>query len=335
MEQYKKTKIYIATFGFVLFIIFLIGIFWFITTPEQTVGLTLAFVAGLSMIFLPCTLPLAFVIVPLTMGQNPKKGFLMALFFGLGLAITLSIYGIVIAGLGKIIGLNKATQVMFFIAGLAAFLFGLSEVGLLRFKMPSYSGNVPGFIQQKGDYLKTFFLGLFLGNAGIGCPNPAFYVLLAYIAGVGSIGYGWFLGFIHGIGRAVPLIFLAILGILGINATGGLVKRKATVEKVMGWALIIIGAFILTLGIFGHDWYIQSGIHTSWERLAVTVGGERFGEIVLRHAHEEIHGEWLKYGNWFMGLLIVMPIAWHFLKRRRKKESPDINMNNNQANSNN
>ena len=67
MDSQKKAKAYVATIGFVLFLISVVVIFWFMTTPGQTVGLTLAFVAGLSMIFLPCTLPLAFIIVPLTM----------------------------------------------------------------------------------------------------------------------------------------------------------------------------------------------------------------------------------------------------------------------------
>ena len=328
MDSQKKARAYIATIGFGLFLILVVGIFWFMTTPGQTVGLTLAFVAGLSMIFLPCTLPLAFIIVPLTMGQNPKKGFIMALLFGLGLAITLSFYGIIIAWLGKIIGFSKATQLMFILAGGAAFLFGLSELKLIRFSMPSYGGAVPKIIQGKGDYLKTFFLGLFLGNAGVGCPNPAFYVLLAYIASVGSIGYGWFLGFVHGAGRAVPLIFLAILGILGVNATGSLMKKKVAVEKVMGWALVLIGIFILTLGVFGHEWYVQSGIHGAWEKTASTLGGERFSEIILGHEHETPDAPWLRYGNWFMGALTLLVIVWYYFKFKRKKTVVD-NMENN------
>ena len=68
----KSTRFKIALLGFFLFIVFVVGLFWMITTPELTVGLTLSFVAGLSMIFLPCTLPLAFVIVPLTMDKTQK-----------------------------------------------------------------------------------------------------------------------------------------------------------------------------------------------------------------------------------------------------------------------
>lgn len=313
----RAIKLRIATIGFVLFLVFVVGLFWLATTPEQTVGLTLAFVAGLSMIFLPCTLPMAFVIVPMAMGKAPMKGFLMAVFFGLGLTITLSFYGVFIAALGKITGLTAATQAMLMVGGGAAFIFGLAEIGLLNFKLPSYSGKLPDFIQKQGDYIKTFLLGLFLGNAGVGCPNPAFYVLLGYIASVGDLFNGWFLGFVHGVGRAVPLIFLAILGVLGINATGEIAKKRVTVERYMGWTLIIIGAFILTFGLFGHDWFIASGIHNTWEQFVVNVGGERFGENVLRHEHPLIPGtEFLKYGNLFFLSLIALTMVVYTLLRK-------------------
>ncbi len=98
----KKTRIYLISAFFILAIIFLVGIFWLASTPGQAVGLTLSFAAGLSMIVLPCTFPLVFVIVPLAMGKSPKKGLLMAVLFGLGLIITLSIYGVVVAWGGQI-----------------------------------------------------------------------------------------------------------------------------------------------------------------------------------------------------------------------------------------
>ncbi|MCH7951557.1 cytochrome c biogenesis protein CcdA [Patescibacteria group bacterium] len=313
----RKVKVRLATLGFVLFLIFVVGLFWLATTPEQTVGLTLAFAAGLSMIFLPCTLPMAFVIVPMAMGKDPKKGFLMALFFGLGLTLTLSFYGVFIAAIGKILGLTAATQMMLMVGGAAAFIFGLSEIRLLKFRLPSYSGNFPAFIQRRGDYVKTFLLGLFLGNAGVGCPNPAFYVLLGYIASVGDLFNGWFLGFVHGAGRAVPLIFLAILGILGVNATGGIAKRKDAIENYTGWMLIVIGAFILTFGLFGHDWFIASGIHSQWEQFVVSVGGEQFGEIVLKHEHRLIGlPDFVKYGNGFMLALIDLTIIAYIIKQK-------------------
>ncbi|MDP3770557.1 MAG: cytochrome c biogenesis CcdA family protein [bacterium] len=321
-QHEKAIRFKIAMFGFFLFIVFVVGLFWMITTPELTVGLTLSFVAGLSMIFLPCTLPLAFVIVPLTMGKDPKKGLFMALSFTLGLTITLSLYGVFIAAIGKTFGLKSDAEVYaVLLGGFAAFIFGLSEVGLLKFKLPSYSGNFPGFIQRQKDYMKTFLLGLLLGNAGVGCPNPAFYLLLGYIATTGDLFNGWFLGFIHGMGRSVPLIFLAILGTLGVNALSGVAKHKEGIQKVMGWMLLIIGAYLLTFGIFGHDWFIASGIHSGWEQFVVNVTGARFGENILKHEHKLIDVvNFIQYGNmFFLGLLAVTILAAFVFRRPSRR----------------
>lgn len=108
----EKEKIGLVSIAFILFSIILLGLFY-LTRSDQVVGLTLSYAAGLSMIFLPCTLPLAFIIVPLTMREAPQKGLLMAILFGLGVAITLSLYGVLMALVGQYLGLDKATRVMF------------------------------------------------------------------------------------------------------------------------------------------------------------------------------------------------------------------------------
>ncbi len=269
-SQVKKRLILGA---FVLFSVLLLGLFYLFMTPGETVNIAFAYVVGLSMIVLPCTLPLAFVIVPLAMNKGAKKGLGMALFFGLGLSITLSIYGFFVALIGKSIGLDEAigsagvvSRILFIIGGLAAFIFGLSELNLIKFKIPSFRGAYPEFIQKQGDYFKALFLGLFLGNAGVGCPNPLFYVLLGNIAVVGSVVNGWWLGFIHGVGRATPLIFLAILGILGVNAVGSIAKKTVVVTKWTGISLIFLGAFIFISGT-SHQWYEDSIIHKGWNQL--------------------------------------------------------------------
>jgi cytochrome c-type biogenesis protein len=271
----RKTRAYLVTAFFGLITVFLIGIFWLASTPDQSVGLTLSFAAGLSMIVLPCTFPLVFVIVPLAMGKNPKKGLLMAVLFGLGLVITLSVYGIVVAWAGQIFGLASISKWMFLVAGAASLLFGLSELGLIRLKLPSYGGATPQFITKQSDYLKAFFMGLFLGNAGIACPNPATYVILTYIASTGSIAYGAALQAINGLGRFLPLLAITILAIVGVNASMWLMSKKEAIQKATAWMLIGVGAFISVWGIYGHFWFLNTPFHSGWSRwFGSTIGSE-------------------------------------------------------------
>lgn len=292
----SNAKKWLVMIAFIIFSILMLGAFYLFTTPGETVNLAFAYVVGLSMIVLPCTLPLAFVIVPLAMGKGAKKGLLMSLFFGLGLAITLSLYGLFVALIGGSLGLDEAvngagsvSRILFIIGGLAAFIFGLSELNLIKFRLPNYKGATPDIIQNQGDYLKAFFLGLFLGNAGVGCPNPLFYVLLGDIAVVGSALNGWWLGFIHGIGRATPLVFLTILGILGVNAVGDIAKKTATVAKWSGISLVLLGSFIFISGT-SHQWYEDSIVHKGWNQVVQVVTGGEDSNVAEIADHEEEPG---------------------------------------------
>src|SRR3989344_8117369 len=89
-----------------LFFIFITGLVWFFgfsqSSPIGAGWFLFSFAAGLSMIVLPCTLPLAFVIVALSMGKGVVKGLGMAFFFGLGVVLMLSAYGVIAAIVGGV-----------------------------------------------------------------------------------------------------------------------------------------------------------------------------------------------------------------------------------------
>jgi len=324
----KKMSVITA---FVLFSLVFVGIVFALTselnvsaTNQESISyigwLTIAYVAGLSMIVLPCTLPLVFIIVPITMNQNRRKGLLMAILFGLGLVTTITAYGIGVAEFGKIASLDQISFTMFLIAGIAAFVFGLSQLKLLNLKMPSYSGT-PKIIQKRGDYTKSFFMGLLLGNAGVGCPNPLFYWLLIHIASIGSLEVGASLGLVHGVGRAIPVILMAVLAILGINATKSLTGKRETIEKLTGWMLIIIGAFLIIQGIpGGHDWYEETFVHLTWNNLvSMTPIPAEF------HMDAHDHGSSFSFeisqiqATILFSSLIAGPVLWYVLSIRKRK----------------
>lgn len=323
-------------FAISLFLIFISGIFWIFTkSTASPIGLgwfLFSFAAGLSMVVLPCTLPLAFVIVPLSMGKGYVKGLAVALAFGLGVAITLSTYGIFAALLGKAFiayaggGGEIIKNIFYAIAGAFAMLFALSELGLINFRIPSYMGAAPGFIQKRSDIAKALMLGLFLGNVGIGCPHPATPIILGQIGITGDIFYGWLLFLTHAIGRIIPLLLLAILGIIGINATKSLMARKESIAKATAWGMVFVGAFLFTLGFFGHDWWVFSGMHTLLEKITqedLFLGILRGRlESAVTHAHGIPTGTgffglplWL--GNWVFVLMMVLPLWGAWLLERR------------------
>ena len=310
---------------FILFSLIFVGVIFSVTSElavegkEHTSFLTwtiIAYVAGLSMIVLPCTLPLVFIIVPMSMGHGYKKGLSMALLFGAGLTITITLYGFGVAFLGQTASLDQISTIMFLIAGIAAFLFGLSQLKLIKLKMPAYSGT-PKFIQNRGEYSKSFFMGMLLGNAGVGCPNPLFYWLLIYIAGTGSIEIGSSLGVIHGVGRAIPLIFMSVLAIIGINATKGLTAKRISIEKTTGFMLIVIGAFLIINGLpEGHEWYEETFVHKGWNAL-VEVSPILSEFMMDEHEHEYAEEISKDYIPILLLILIIVPIIWHKISKRK------------------
>jgi cytochrome c-type biogenesis protein len=344
MNQSNKLKTTLAIIVIAIFALTVFGLIWFFFLgPNTPVGLGwyfFSFAAGLTMIVLPCTLPLAFVIVPLSMGKGAAKGLGIALAFGLGVALMLSAYGVIAAIIGEVaIGtlgapLEVVKNWLYFVAGAFAFLFALGELGLINVRMPTYSGAAPALIQKQQDFIKAFLLGLFLGNVGVGCPHPATPVILTRIAASGDIFYGWLLFFTHAIGRILPLLLLAFLAILGVNALSWLIARKDKVERATGWGMVFVAGFILVLGLFSHDWWVASGQHSFLEEIT---GEEKFLGIIIDrfnfagvpHTHglpmgTGLFGLPLWLGNWVLVLLWITPLWWYYQKLKNKNEKLKI-----------
>lgn len=317
----QRTKIFLVGLAFAFFVAIIIAFTYLATTPGRTLTTLLSFAGGVSNIVLPCTLPLVFIIVPLSMSKGYRKGLIMALLFGVGLIAMLSIYGASIAVVGQYLGLDNATRVLYVIAGVAALVFGLSELALIGFKMPAYTG-MPAFIQTQPDYFKALFLGFFLGNAGVGCPNPVTYLILTAAAGTGSMAVGaWYMA-VNGLGRVLPLLFFSVLGILGVNAAGGLVKRKAAVDKITGWALVGISAFIILNGVFGHMWYEGSLFHEGLNQFISDIGGKQVAEAAIPFVEEMVPFFWL--GAWLNLILPPLVLLWYYFKKRGEMSSKSL-----------
>ena len=322
----KKSGVILA---FVLFSFIFLGIIFLLTSDLSVKSgsefsypswLIIAYVAGLSMIILPCTLPLVFIIIPLSMGRGYKKGLSMAILFGAGLTTTITLYGLGVGVIGKTASLDQFSTIMFLIAGIAGFVFGLSQLKLFTFKMPTYS-KTPKFIQNRGEYVKSYLMGILLGNAGVGCPNPMFYWLLIYIAGTGSLEIGASLGFVHGIGRAIPLILFSLLAVLGVNATKGLTTNRIKVEKITGWMLVMIGAFLIINGIpGGHIWYEGTIVHLGWNNL-ISMTGLPVEFHIGQHIHQNPYNFTIPneiVPVIFSGL-ILFPIIWCIINQKKAK----------------
>lgn len=318
----EKSKILLGLVALVLLSAIVVGLFSFFTGGHEA-GLTLSYIAGLSMIFLPCTLPLAFIIVPVAMNESAKKGLLMALLFGLGMMVTFSIYGIFFSYTGQMVGLVTANVIAGIIGGSMAYIFGLSELGLIRMRIPGYTGALPSWVTKGGSYTKSFSMGLILANVGVGCPNPAFYVLLAYVIGLADPVTGWSVMAVHGIGRATPLILLAVLGILGVNATPKILKNVPKIKKYTAWGLVFIGAILFVVTGLFRGWYEESYVHDAYNNFVTDLTGGKVTETMIDGQHDtsailDVVPQML--GPYVLILMLVIPIIWYNIKKPKEEE---------------
>lgn len=328
--QTLETKKLLVVSLFVLFSFVFLGVVFSLTTGvigaksdvSYSGWLVIAYVAGLSMIILPCTMPVVFVIVPLSMGHGYKKGLGMALLFGAGLVATITLYGLGVAALGNTISLDQISFTMFVIAGIIAYVFGLSQLKLVELKIPTYSGT-PNFILKRGDYTKSLFMGLLLGNAGVGCPNPMFYWLLIYIAGTGSFEIGSSLGLVHGVGRAIPLILISALAIVGINTTKGLVKNRLKIENITGWMLVFLGSFLIINGMpGGHQWYEETFVHILWNNLVSMSPIPPEYHVGMHHHDPSFFAIPKSVVPGILGGLLAVPILWKIYINKKARVRP-------------
>lgn len=130
------------------------------------------------------------------------------------------------------------------------------------------------------------------------------------------------LGVVHGVGRAIPLILMSVLAILGINATKSLTVKRASIERASGWMLIVIGSFLIINGLPEcHEWYEETFVHQGWNRLIeMTRIPSEFEMDSHEHEHSHFaHSLFIK--NLYVVLLaglITIPIFVYSVRKIRE-----------------
>jgi hypothetical protein len=118
---------------------------------------------------------------------------------------------------------------------------------------------------------------------------------------------------------------ISILAIWGVNSIGWILKKKETLQQLVGWGLIGFAALITPKPIFGHAWWEESVFHKVWNKAVLVIGGEQIAEsayVEKQLGDLPVHDPFLLYGPWvFLALLIVIPILWGYTKNIQKEVS--------------
>jgi cytochrome c-type biogenesis protein len=325
----RSATIFFTSIAFLLMLFLsLLAFMWELmqggTIPNDTsFWFMFAFLSGILTIFLPCTLPLAFVTIPLTKEKRMLRSLGMILLFALGVGMVLALYGGTLGALGAYwLGLFPPAALahivpwVYLLGGMFAYVLSLGELGMLPVTMPTYAGKSPEFINSKKGVGKMFYIGLFLGNVGVGCPFPAIPLLLMSAVLSGSVLYGVLLFLIHAVGRVLPLLVLLSLATLDIEPLSWLTKNKARFERTSGWFFVVFTALLVTIGSYSHEWVYSSALYTAladmWSAMfpGVAVGPLSHGAGVF--------GEAVPGASWAFLTLVLVPLWWSYFKERRE-----------------
>lgn len=237
------------------------------------------FLGGFAALLTPCVFPMIPMNVSFFTKQSKTKQqgirnafiyaiFLVALYVGLGLGVTL-IFG---AGALHTLSTNVWFNLAFFILLL---IFAISFLGAFEIVLPSSFVNKMDSQSDRGGYVGIFFMAFTLALVSFSCTGPIIGTLLVQAAAGGSISGPFWGMFGFSLALALPFgLFAAFPGWLNsLPKSGGWLNSVKVVLGFLELALalkfasnadLVIQAGILTREVFISLWIVIFGLQTAY-----------------------------------------------------------------------
>jgi cytochrome c-type biogenesis protein len=217
---------------------------------EPTVGLALAFTAGILSFLSPCVLPLipSYITFITGMGfedvtRSRRTTLVHALLFVFGFSLIFVALGIGATALGSL--LLAYRDWISRIGGVLVIIFGLYMLGVLRIGAMAKDTRVHLSDKPMG-YLGTVLVGIAFGAGWTPCIGPILGAILTYASTSDDLSQGMLLLGTYSLGLAVPFLLSALAIERFLGAFQKFRKHMGTVNRVSGVLLIIVGILMLT-----------------------------------------------------------------------------------------
>jgi cytochrome c-type biogenesis protein len=234
----------------------------------QSLGLFVAFSAGLLSFLSPCVLPLvpsyATFITGMSLeeleraetARTRRTVLVHGLLFVLGFTCVFLALGASATFIGSL--LKYASRGVQAVGGVLLILFGLYLVGLLR--LPGAGREWRMHLAEKPvGYLGTFLVGVTFGAGWTPCIGPVLGGILTLAATRGSVGEGVGLLAVYSAGLAIPFVVSTVLIEWFLTAFRRFRPMMQWINRISGVLLIAVGVLMLT------GWFTQiSAVMARW-----------------------------------------------------------------------
>ena len=211
-----------------------------------TLGLTIAFGAGLLSFLSPCVLPLIPSYVTFITGlsiedvqKSRRAAFAHSLLFVLGFTLIFLAFGATATALGQLLLYYREWITR--VGGILIIVFGLYMLGVFNVSLFSRERRVHIANKPVG-YLGTLLVGIAFGAGWTPCIGPILGSILTYAASSADLARGFWLLLAYSLGLAIPFLLSAI-------AVERFLDFFTKMKRQMGWITRTSGVLMIAIGI--------------------------------------------------------------------------------------
>jgi cytochrome c-type biogenesis protein len=218
-------------------------------TDPASLGLALAFSAGLLSFVSPCVLPLVPSYLTFVTGvgfddlaSSRRAALVHALLFVLGFTLIFVALGASATLLGRLLIAYRVWITR--VGGALVVLFGLYLLGVVRVGAFDRERRVHLANKPLG-YLGTVFVGIAFGAGWTPCLGPILGAILTYTAATAELSRGLPLLLAYSLGLAIPFLVAAVAVERFLETVTRFRPHLARVSQVSGALLVIVGALMM------------------------------------------------------------------------------------------
>ena len=214
-----------------------------------SLGLAIAFSAGLLSFLSPCVLPLIPSYLTFVtgvgfddLGSSRRSAFVHALLFVLGFSLIFVALGASATVLGRLLVAYRVWITR--LGGALVVLFGLYLLGAIRVAAFDRERRVHLANKPVG-YLGTALVGVAFGAGWTPCLGPILGAILTYTAAAADLSRGLPLLLAYSLGLALPFLLAAVAVERFLETMTRLRPHLARVSQISGALLVVVGVLML------------------------------------------------------------------------------------------